>query len=355
MELKNKLDASNKDGMINITNWPVYGMYLPDAIASYKFWYKTFIITANEGDSRDYSGFGEEERVADVVLDPTAFPNAEELQKEENLGRLKITNTMGDIDGDGDYDKLYSYGARSFAIWSESGELVYESGSILEEITAQYYPDDFNSSDEENNSFDDRSDDKGPETEGVAVGTIYGKTYAFVGLERIGGIMVFNVTNPYMPEFIEYINMRDFSGDPESDTAGDLSPEGLKFVPAWQSPTQKPLLLVGYEISGSIGVFEINTVRNNNIAKVENNIQLSCFPNPFNPITTISYNLTKNVHVNLTVYNVLGQKISEVVNAFQNAGNHLVKFDGSELASGMYVYVIQAGEHRVINKFILKK
>jgi ABC-type uncharacterized transport system auxiliary subunit len=113
--------------------------------------------------------------------------------------------------------------------------------------------------------------------------------------------------------------------------------------------------LVGYEISGSIGVFEINTVRNNNIAKVENNIQLSCFPNPFNPITTISYNLTKNVHVNLTVYNVLGQKISEVVNAFQNAGNHLVKFDGSELASGMYVYVIQAGEHRVINKFILKK
>jgi 2',3'-cyclic-nucleotide 2'-phosphodiesterase/3'-nucleotidase/5'-nucleotidase len=355
MELKNKLDASNKDGMINITNWPVYGMYLPDAIASYKFWYKTFIITANEGDSRDYSGFGEEERVADVVLDPTAFPNAEELQKEENLGRLKITNTMGDIDGDGDYDKLYSYGARSFAIWSESGELVYESGSILEEITAQYYPDDFNSSDEENNSFDDRSDDKGPETEGVAVGTIYGKTYAFVGLERIGGIMVFNVTNPYMPEFIEYINMRDFSGDPESDTAGDLSPEGLKFVPAWQSPTQKPLLLVGYEISGSIGVFEINTVRNNNIAKVENNIKLSCFPNPFNPITTISYNLTKNVHVNLTVYNVLGQKISEVVNAFQNAGNHLVKFDGSDFASGMYVYVIQAGEHRVINKFILKK
>ncbi|MEJ2055668.1 MAG: choice-of-anchor I family protein, partial [Calditrichaceae bacterium] len=92
MKPENKLDASNKDGKINITNWPVYGMYMPDAIDSYKFNNETYLIIANEGDSRDYSGFSEEERVADVVLDPTVFPNASELQKEENLGRLKITN-----------------------------------------------------------------------------------------------------------------------------------------------------------------------------------------------------------------------------------------------------------------------
>jgi 2',3'-cyclic-nucleotide 2'-phosphodiesterase/3'-nucleotidase/5'-nucleotidase len=356
MDPKNKLDASNEDGMINIANWPVYGMYLPDAIASYKVWYKTYIITANEGDSRDYSGFSEEERVADVVLDPTAFPDAAELQKEENLGRLKITNTLGDIDGDGDYDKLYSYGARSFAIWTDDGHLVYESGSLFEEITAEYYPEDFNSSDEENNSFDDRSDDKGPETEGVAVGTIFGKTYAFIGLERIGGIMVFDVTNPYLPVFIEYVNMRDFSGDPENDTAGDLSPEGIKFVPAWQSPTHKPLLLVGYEISGSVGVFQIDIVRKESLAEVDDyKIKFTCFPNPFNPETTISYNLPKDMEVNLTVYNVLGQKIAELVNTLQVAGDHQVKFDGSGLASGMYLYILQAGENRIVNKFILQK
>jgi hypothetical protein len=238
-------------------NWPVYGMYMPDAIASYTVFGKNFIITANEGDSRAYDGFDEEKRVAKLSLDPVAFPYAAQLQEDKNLGRLKVTTALGDIDADGDYDRLYAYGGRSFAIWSGNGELVYESGSLLEEISAGYFPDDFNSDDEENQSFDGRSDDKGPEPECVTIGKIYGKIYAFIGLERIGGIMIFDVSNPYRPKFEDYITTRDFSGDPQTDGAGDLSPEGLIFVPAWLSPTFKPLIIAGYEISGSVTVFEV--------------------------------------------------------------------------------------------------
>jgi hypothetical protein len=135
--------------------------------------------------------------------------------------------------------------------------LVYESGSLLEEITSEYYPDFFNSDDEENNSFDGRSDDNGPEPEGVAIGKLGWATYAFIGLERMGGIMIFDVSNPFKPQFIDYVNTRNFSGDPATDGAGDLSPEGLIFVPAWQSPTFKPLVVSANEISGSVRIFEV--------------------------------------------------------------------------------------------------
>jgi hypothetical protein len=266
----NGFDASDKDGMIYINPWPVSGMYLPDAIAVFTSHGKNFIVTANEGDSRAYDGFSEETRIKDVTLDPVAFPYASSLKEVTNLGRLKITTTTGDSDNDGDYDKLFSYGARSFAIWTEDGKMVYESGSLIEKITSEYLPDDFNASDEENSSFDNRSDDKGPEPEGVAIGTVAGETYAFIGLERISGIMIFNLSNPYAPEFIDYVNTRDFSGNPELDGAGDISPEGVTFVPASQSPTGKPLVIAGYEISGSVTVFEV--------VRTDDTVRRSCHP-----------------------------------------------------------------------------
>ena len=253
----NKLDASNKDGMIYLNTWPVLGMYCPDAIASFRVFGRNYLITANEGDSRDYDGYSEEERVKDLTLDPVAFPYAGDLQKNENLGRIKVTTSMGDIDNDGDFDRLYSFGGRSFSILREDGSLLYESGSLLEEITAEYYPDDFNSDNEENGSFDDRSDDKGPEPEGVTTGMVFGNTYAFIGLERIGGIVVFDVSNPAAPSFVDYVNTRDFSGDPEVDSAGDLAPEGIIFVPPEQSPNYRPLVIASYEVSGSVTVFEV--------------------------------------------------------------------------------------------------
>jgi hypothetical protein len=257
-EAKNALDASNKDSAIRIKQWPVYGMYQPDSIASYTVGNRVYLVTANEGDSRDYSGFSEETRVKDVTLDSDSFPNALSLQDEANLGRLKITTTRGDFDHDGDFDALFSYGARSFSIWTKSGKLVYDSGSDVGHITASQLPENFNSDDEENSSFDDRSDDKGAEVEGIAVGEVNRRVYSFAGLERTGGIVVYDITNPKNPFFIQYINTRDFDVVAGPGSGGDLSPEGLAFISAADSPNANPLLVVSYEVSGSTTIFQIN-------------------------------------------------------------------------------------------------
>ncbi|NJN74694.1 MAG: alkaline phosphatase [Limnothrix sp. RL_2_0] len=268
---ENRLDASNKDGAINITNYKnLYGVYQPDAIAAYGVMGKTYLVTANEGDSRvrptgddEVAGveegdiFNEESRIGKLDLDPTAFPNAEALQDDAMLGRLKVTNTMGDTDGDGDFDKLYTFGGRSFSIWDETGDLVFDSGSQFAYITAAFYPDDFNSTNDENGSFDDRSDDKGAEPEGVTIGMIGDRHYAFIGLERMGGIMVYDITDPMAPFFVTYSNERDFSGDAEAMTAGDLGPEGLLFIPASDSPNGKNLLVVTSEVSGTVTVYNV--------------------------------------------------------------------------------------------------
>lgn len=253
----NGLDVSNEDGEIRIENWPVFGMYQPDAIVAVEANGEVYIITANEGDTRDYDGFSEETEVQEVTLDPDAFPNAADLIPEAELGKLEIVTTLGDTDGDGDYDELYIPGARSFSVFDTEGNLVYDSGDQLEQITAEQYPDDFNATNDENGSFDDRSDNKGPEPEGLAVGTIEACRTLFVGLERIGGVMVFNINDPEAPMFSSYVNTRDFSGDAEAGTAGDLGPEGLIFVTAENSPTGEPLLVVANEVSGSTTIFRV--------------------------------------------------------------------------------------------------
>lgn len=251
----NALDVSNKDGAIQFSTFDnLYGMFQPDAIAAYTAASKTYIVTANEGDSRDYDGFSEEARVKDLDLDPTAFPDAASLQEDDVLGRLKVTTTLGDTDGDGDYDELYAFGGRSFSIFDEDGNLVFDSGDEFERIIAEQIPDFFNATNDEN-EFDDRSDDKGPEPEGVTIGKIGGQTLAFIGLERIGGFMVYDITDPLSPFFLEYVNNRDFSGDPEAGTAGDLGPEGLLFVDAKDSPNGRAMLVVTNEVSGSTTVY----------------------------------------------------------------------------------------------------
>ncbi|HHD64635.1 MAG TPA: NAD nucleotidase, partial [Desulfobulbaceae bacterium] len=161
----NGLDGSDKDKKINIRTWKnLYGMYQPDGIAAFVVDGRRYIITANEGDSRDYAGFSEESRVAGLDLDPDAFPDSEVLLDKKQLGRLQVTTTEGDIDGDGDYDALYSFGGRSFSIWLQENDAlrrVYDSGDMIEKITAAVFPDDFNANDDKNHSMDKRSDNKG--------------------------------------------------------------------------------------------------------------------------------------------------------------------------------------------------
>jgi hypothetical protein len=254
----NGLDASDDDNAINIASWPVFGVPMPDAIASFEVDGATYLITANEGDARDYDGFAEEERIKNLDLDPIAFPDAGTLQADENIGRLNATTTLGDANEDGLYEALYVFGGRSFTIRDSAGTLVYDSGQSLEEITAAALPDFFNANHEDNDSFDNRSDNKGPEPEGVATGVIDGRAYAFILLERISGIMVFDVTNPEAPAFKTYLNNRDFSGDPETDSAGDLGPEGVRFITAADSPTGSPMLAVANEVSGSTTLYSID-------------------------------------------------------------------------------------------------
>jgi DNA-binding beta-propeller fold protein YncE len=252
------LDPSDLDAAIAITDWPVFGMYQPDAVASFELDGQTFLITANEGDARDYEGFGEETRVADLTLDPMVFPNAEELQSDGQLGRLGVSRALGDIDNDGEYERLYTFGARSIAVWSSTGTLIWDSGEQLEQQVAAALPEVFNSNSTANGSFDGRSDNKGPEPEGVTVATLWGKPYAFVGLERIGGIMVFDLSDPQVPAFVLYdSSTRDFDGIPEDGTAGDLGPEGLRVIAAADSPTGEPLLVVANEVSGTVTVYRI--------------------------------------------------------------------------------------------------
>lgn len=251
------LDASDEDGGINILNHPVLGMFQPDTITAYEFDGKTYYVTANEGDTRDFGFFSEEERVEDLILDPFVFPDASDLLLEENLGRLKTTNIIGDIDGDGENERIFTFGARSFSIWDSYGNLVYDSGDDFERITAELLPDDFNSDNAENDSFDSRSDDKGPEPEAIEIGRIGDRAFAFIGLERISGVMVYDVTDPFAPFFVNYVNNRDFSVDATDPAAGDLGPECIKFVPADESPNGAPILIVGNEVSGTTTIYSI--------------------------------------------------------------------------------------------------
>ncbi len=241
----NQIDASDKDNIVgNFKNWPVLGFYHPDAITYAKIRGGRYLITANEGDARDYDGYSEEVRVKDLTLDPTIFPDAATLQLNENLGRLKTTTANGDIDNDGDFDEIYAYGARSFTIWSTSGAVIYDSGDQIGKTIFDLDPNAFNSN--EGSKTDGRSDDKGAEPEAVATLKIKNKTLLFVGLERTGGVLVYDISHPSNPKFIEWL--RDVE---------DISPEGLITVKKKHSPTGNNLVIITNEVSNTVAIYEV--------------------------------------------------------------------------------------------------
>lgn len=287
-----QIDVSDKDGGVNLQSYQnLYGMYQPDTIATYQWQGTDFIVTANEGDGREYIAFerdaiedagkaecqrdfpegiyqwedGEEicisytdeARVKDlkdfgtVSAELDAYVSANGGNK--GLGRLLVTNTLGKNDSD-EYTKLYAYGARSFTIWDRNALVVFDSGDDIARITAAVHGDAFNN-DEYENRGDSRSDAKGAEPEALALGKVGSQTYAFIGLERMGGIFAYNITNPHNVKFVEYFYNRGLVAG--ADTSGDLGPEGMKFINAKDSPTGEALLVVGNEISGSVAVWQI--------------------------------------------------------------------------------------------------
>ncbi|NOJ04269.1 alkaline phosphatase [Vibrio splendidus] len=294
-----QLDASNKDK--NIGNLQSYamleGLYMPDSITSYSVDGNTYIVTANEGDGREYGikttqkmcddkGFewdgddyqGTEnyttekdfciayvDEVRGKKLDVDAnHPLAGALKDNKQLARLKVIKPQGTLAAD---QKVQAFGSRSFSIWDESGELVFDSGDDFARIVLEQDPANFNSTNDNNQSGDDRSDDKGVEPEAIEVAEINGKQYAFIGLERQGGIMVYDVTQPKNTSFISYLNNRNFTqpvctkvdedGDCDNDTynpkAGDLGPESIKYF----TRSGNHFIAVGNEVSGSTSVYRV--------------------------------------------------------------------------------------------------
>lgn len=252
----NAFDPSDRDGGINIKNAPVFGVLQPDSLTSFAVGGVTYFVTANEGDARVGSGIEDTDiaRLSSVTLDPTAFPNAAAMQANTELGRLNILTKLGDTDGDGDYDQIYALGGRSISIFRQEADgsitKVRETGGEFEAIIAATHPELFNSNQNvAPSSVDTRSDDKGPEPEGVTVGEIDGRMYAFVGLERVGGFMVYDVTDPENAVFVTY----------KPETALDLGPEVQTFVTAANSPIGQSLLISGNEISNTVTFYSVQT------------------------------------------------------------------------------------------------
>jgi 2',3'-cyclic-nucleotide 2'-phosphodiesterase / 3'-nucleotidase / 5'-nucleotidase len=243
----NGIDLPRAKGAL-IDTIPVKGFYMPDAIAHYSHNGQTYLVTANEGDSRVYTGFNEEKALGDVKLDASIFTNTSFVELASNL---KITKFPADTNASGEYKSLYTFGSRSFSIWNAStGEQVFDSKDDFERISGSMYPSLFNASNN-NKTAKNRSDDKGPEPEAITIGEVDGKTYAFIGLERVGGVIVYDISNPIEPIFIDYLNNRLDANN------GDSGPEGIMFISADESPNNVPLVVVSNEISGTVTAYSV--------------------------------------------------------------------------------------------------
>ena len=235
---ENAIDVSDLDGAVgSFVKWPVKGVYMPDAISLFEYNGIPYLFTANEGDAREYTALTEAKRVKSLSLDPTAFPNAATLKLDAQMGRLNVTNTMGDTDRDGDFDVLYSFGARSFSVWNgNTGAQVFDSKNELDKKAVAL------------GVYDDaRSDDKAAEPEGIHIGKVGNKMVAFVGMERVDAVAMYDISNPAAPIFLQMIKCGD-------------APEGILFIPAKDSPTKRSLLVVSSENDGFVKIFTPNTI-----------------------------------------------------------------------------------------------
>ena len=251
----NALDYTNKDDRANIVPAPLVGMYQPDAIATFQRGRNTFLVTANEGDAREYDGFSEEVRVEDLTLDPDLVAAYPGFGDDDDLGRPKTTTVDGDIDNDGKVEVVHLYGARSISIWRANRDgslsLVADTGSTLERAVAEQFPSLFNATNDED-GLDDRSDDKGPEPEALSIAEIDNKLYAFVGLERSSQIAIFDLSNFNKPKLVQLVNNRV-----NGALGPDLGPESVIYIDAVDSPIGVALMAVANEVSGTTTVYTV--------------------------------------------------------------------------------------------------
>ena len=334
----NGFDASDNNGEVLIANWPVKSFYIPDGIANYNVGGTNYLVTANEGDEKEYTNLNERTTIGagGYVLDPTVFPNSAVLKKSFNAGRFRVSNLFGDTGNDGDFDVINSVGTRSFSIWNADNQtLVYDSGDDFEFYTSTEPSISaiFNA-DNGDNILKGRSRSKGPEPEGVTLAQISGKTYGFITLERVGGVMVYDLTDPNAVEFVDYKNSRS-----TSTYAGDHGPEGITFIPASDSPDGNAYIVVANEISGTISIYEV--IDNNVTVGVDNAQQISTFnlfPNPASA-ATVYFNRVADIEI----IDAFGKLIYTASNA--------QSIDVSNYSKGIYFVRTSDG---LVEKLLLK-
>ncbi|MEM9102571.1 MAG: choice-of-anchor I family protein [Pseudomonadota bacterium] len=257
----NTLDASDKDGGINFKGWPVLGLLQPSGVASVKILDQVYWLTANEGKARDYKNYQESVRVNQIELEAGFDEFSKTIKNDDELGRLHVSAIRGDKNDDSIYEKLYSFGGRSFSIFNELGIRIWDSGNDFETKTAEFLGNAFNN-DSRQNTPDGRSDDQGPAPKSIVVAELENQFFAFITLEQVGGIMSYNITNPFAPTFIDYINTRDFSLVPQQvgAAAGDLGPKHMIFLSGKEAPNQQPILVVANNVSGTITLYKIKVI-----------------------------------------------------------------------------------------------
>jgi hypothetical protein len=291
----NSLDASDQSGAIlNTSGIPIRGVYMPDAISYSTINGNGYVFMANEGDSREFGSVVDANRISSSTfnnLDPVAFPQASILRNNKFLGRLSALKYSGDTDGDGDYDELHVMGSRSFTIRNAAtNELVFDSKDLFEKITANsaLTAAFFNASNTTGAAVSkNRSDDKGPEPEGVTVAEIDGIHYAFIALERVGGCMVFNVENPNAPVFVTYANNRTLNG-----SGPDLGAEGIIFISAEDSPNGQSIVILANEVSSTLSIFAANTCASLSASITAPSITTACQGQTIEVVATVASNVT---------------------------------------------------------------
>ncbi len=257
-------DTSDRDSGAGPRNYAnVVGASQPDAIAAFKMGAARYFVTANEGDAREYSCLDDDLRAASLKVDPWRFPNWSTLSASAALGRAKVNPTIGDSNGDGDIDTIHLRGSNSMTMY-RNGVVIWDSGELLDQIqTKAFGVANINgshslSSDKSTMNYvgQDRSDDKGAEPEGVAIGMVGDRRVAILGLERMTALAIFDITDPGNPVFQEWLQMLPTKATPAKDVK-HWSPEGIVFVPADKSPSGKALIITSYELSGSLSIHQI--------------------------------------------------------------------------------------------------
>lgn len=333
----NGFDASDNNGEVLIANWPVKTYYNPDAMASFKVGNTNYLVTANEGDEKDLGGFSERTTVGanGYTLDSTIFPNASILKASHNLGRFRVTNVNGNTDGDADFEEINALGARSFSIFNaDTKQIVYDSGDQFERYIAANHPLIFNA-DNEANGAKARSRAKGPEPEGVTLGTIAGQTFAFITLERTGGVMVYNVTDPNNVTFVDYKHSRSTSA-----FGGDNGPEGITYIPPANMNNGKGYVIVANEISGTLSMYEVTPSATLATGEVKTEkATFNIFPNPVNKGNTLYFNRAQGYEL----YDMNGKLLGKEKSA--------LTIDTSKLNTGVYLIKTSEGE---VKRFIVK-